>query len=123
MKLLLILSLFVTSTLFAQSLTKIHADYRCEQAGGGIAFKASSNLKKAKVWQTDVGEDTGLALKVTSFSVLRCPGCYEFEAVLMKQVAVRGKVTNFKLKYEAQDPETGKWQPILSNVACEAVNP
>jgi hypothetical protein len=119
MKFLLILSLFVTSSLFAQTLTTIKADYRCEQEGGGIAFKGSSDLKKAKVWQTDVGETKGLALKVTKFSIARCPGCYEFEAKLMKQINVRGTISNFVLNYEAQDPETGKWQTLLSDILCK----
>jgi hypothetical protein len=123
MKKLIVCCLLVSSSLFAQELTKIKADYRCELAGGGVAFKVAKGTKPARAWQTDVGEDQGLELKVTSFSFSRCPGCFQFTGTLMDSVQVKASISNLVLTYSAFDTESNQWKDLLSNVQCVAVKP
>lgn len=117
MKLLTLLSLILSGSIYAQTMSKVNADYRCELDGGGIAFKSQTGNKKARLWQTDMGEDEGLELKVKSFSIMRCPGCYSFEADLIN-MPVRGKISNFLLTYEVFDAEDDHWKVLLENVKC-----
>jgi hypothetical protein len=117
MKFLTLLSLILSGSIYAQTMSKVNADYRCELDGGGIAFKSQTASKKARVWQTDVGEDEGLELKVKSFSTLRCPGCYSFEANLIN-MPVRGNISNFLLTYEVFDAEDSQWKVLLEDVKC-----
>ncbi|GEM_PF-5323022 len=118
MKYLFIVGLFLTSTVFAQNMSRVNADFRCEQEGGGIAVKVGSSAASARVWQTDVGEDEGLELEVTDFKTARCIGCYSFKAILMGQIQVQGKITNGVLKYQAVDPDSGKLETLLSDIKC-----
>lgn len=117
MKYLTLLSLILSGSIYAQSMTTVKADYRCELAGGGVAFKAQTAPKKARVWQTDVGEKQGLEIVVNSFSTSRCPGCYSFEAEIMS-TPVRGRISNFLLTYEAYDSESSEWKVLLEDVKC-----
>lgn len=117
MKFLMVFLFAFSSSLFSQELTKIEADYRCELEGGGIAVKLGS-VDTAKIWQTDMGEDEGLELDVTSFSVARCPGCFSFTAILMGELEVRGKASSSILTYEVFDSESNMWVPLLENVKC-----
>jgi hypothetical protein len=121
MKFLAFSALFFSSMVFAQNLTTVKASYRCEEAGGGIAFKEPTQSKPARIWQTDKGDNKGLELKVTDFTIYRCPGCFSFQAVLMNSINVRGEIISNVLKYDVQDPETGAWQNVLKDVECKKV--
>lgn len=111
---IVILSLLFTSASFADGIdnkiTRIRADYRCENSpGGGIAFSLPKTLKKknakARVWMTDIGQNDGLELQVTQFSVARCAGCFSFEALLGSSV-LRGVVNQFELELVGVEGET-----------------
>ena len=123
MKFLFFLALTVPTLVFGQSLSKINADIRCEEEGGGIAIKVNNATpNKSKIWQTDVGDDMGLVLKVKKFKVLSCSDCYDFEASfgehLGDEVAVRGKVRDMKLTYQVYTPMTDIWMDLMTDVPC-----
>ncbi len=104
----------------------IDADYICHQEGGGVAFKVKGPTEEARVWQIDEVDGTGLEFNVTRFSVLRCLGCYSFEANYaideVGSVNVRGKVNNYELTYELYDSDENKWVTLLDKVKCKKAN-
>lgn len=98
----------------AQEMTVVKADYRCEQAGGGIAIKVGTR-STARVWQTEQNDDVGLELKVTDFRKEPCLNCFSFDALLMGVVQVRGQVKSSVLTYQVYD---NGWETVLTNVQC-----
>lgn len=49
-------------------LTKINADYRCEQSGGGVSFKIGRGpAEPSRIWLSDINQEMGLELHVVSF--------------------------------------------------------
>lgn len=117
MNILILLMLLVSEILFAQDLTMITADYRCDENGGGIAVKFDSP-DGVKIWQTELGAEIGIELSVKKFRQARCPGCFAFEAVLMDEIEVRGEVIGSLLTYQMYDPSTEEWETLLKNVEC-----
>ena len=117
MKYLTLLSLIISGSIYAQGMSTIKADYRCELPGGGVAFKVQTATKKARVWLTDVGDNEGEELVMKSFSTSRCPGCFSFDAEFMR-APVRGRISNFLLTYEAYDSENSEWKVLLKDVKC-----
>ncbi len=114
----MIATLFLSSFVHAQNMTRIDADFRCNSKGGEIAVKVGPNASTARIWQTDPGEKTGIELEVTDFKIARCLGCYSFNALLMGSVEVRGTIKSYVLKYEAFNPETNKWEALGKNLKC-----
>lgn len=87
MKFFLMITVFFSSLALADSpLTKIEGeDLVCEDSGAKIAVDLGQNgdLKTVRLWQAEQGDTEGLELKVTKFSVFRCPNCYSLEADLV----------------------------------------
>ena len=127
-------SLALASTAFAVDflpgqITKIDADYRCELSGGGVAFRVAAPGVPARVWQTDVGQEMGLELEVTSFLKARCPGCYSFDARLTNKgrpvMLARGQsemvpTGQILLNYSVIDPTSKKINGSF-NLPCKVV--
>jgi hypothetical protein len=104
----------VSTTAFAG----IDPDYRCEQEGGGVAFKLPTAGASARVWQTDPEDEDALELKVVSFRTGRPAGSFEFEAKIEDALLVRGSVKDYKLTYSAFDEDAGTWVPVLQDLPC-----
>ncbi len=130
MKSLLILVFLTTFSLTVSAQTNEetegpgkNADFICHQDGGGVAFKVESRTEKARMWQIDEIDGTGIEFKVTRFSVFRCPGCYTFEATYTMEdigsVKVRGNVENFKLTYDVFDNDEKQWVTVLDKLMCK----
>lgn len=111
MKTMLVALGFLAANAFAEGLplklTQVQAEYLCQNNSGGIAFTLPSQTARARVWQVDPGEKSGVEILIKSFEVQRCPGCFSFEGQLSEQILVYGDIVNYQLTYKISDLETG----------------
>lgn len=109
---------FMTTHAFANRVSPIEANLRCEQAGGGIAIKFPSQSSPARAWQTDTGVEQGLEINLTDYKTARCAGCLIFDGEVMG-LKVQGAVSNFLLTYSIFNPQKNAWEVVLKNVPCK----
>lgn len=120
MKSFLIVMLFLSANVFAQDLSRVDADLRCETKNGGVALKYGTD-STAKAWFTNPGEELGLKLDLKSFEIGACVGCLTYTAELFG-APLRGIVKNFVLTQEAYNFDTNRWEVVYKNVKCKEVN-
>ncbi|GAB4009800.1 MAG: hypothetical protein Fur0010_01140 [Bdellovibrio sp.] len=108
---LVALGFFAAVNIFAEGLplklTQVQPEYLCQNNSGGIAFSLPSQTARARVWQVDPGEKSGVEILIKSFEVHKCSGCFSFEGQLSEQILVYGDIVNYQLTYKISDLETG----------------
>lgn len=113
------LTALILTLVSSSAMAGIDPDYRCEKAGGGVAFKVPTQSAKARLWHTDAGQEGGLEFTVTRFVTFSRPGTFSFEANYQGVLFVQGEVENSILTYKARNADDNTWVQILTNLPCE----
>ena len=92
MKLFILLTTLISFNSFAQDLKETTikgAGFVCSDNGGAIFV----SIPGKKIWLADTVKDkTGIEFSMSKLSILRCPNCYDFEAEMIQDGEVEGKM-------------------------------
>jgi hypothetical protein len=95
----------------SNSSSEIDANLRCKISRSG---EIAINTISGQVWQTDPGEEEGIAVDIETFNVRQCEGCLNFEGSIMGGLMlVKGDMSSYKLTYEVSQGG-GDWEKLGS---------